>query len=290
MKFQTITIDTAMSKMSEFIAQTSEHKIAYCRKRSLVILGEDLSDYSDESMLESLVSIESRMQLYIDQYRKVQGKIPAGTLLNKDLVAKTDEFFNVAVPAGIASLIQALKSDEADNEELNKVINLLFKDRKYLCEQLEHMYSVVKNPEPVCDMIFLDHSTYNEVFHPVMSQLGTAPDVPFALALQSFLGMDAGMLLHETGLGVNERFTPKVPGFTNEFYMYLVLHELSHLLIYSDDTASALAGKLSASEFDVYSTATLTGENPHNADSYSVLILNALALLHRDGRIDLRNY
>lgn len=290
MKFETITLDTAMNNMTAFIADTPERKLAYSRNRSLVILGEDLSGYPDQEILDSLVQIEGRMQLYIDQYQQVKSAITPGRVIASDLVAKTDDFFNTAVPLGLATIVQALKSEDAGNEELNKVIDALFSDRQYLCEQIEHMYSVIKNPEARCELVRMDYPAYDEVFYPVISQFGPAVDTPFALAMQGFLGVESGVLLHEVALVLDENFTPKVPGFTHEFFMYLVAHELAHLICYADDTASAFAGKMSASDFDVYSTESLTGDNPHNADSYAVLILNAVALLHRNGQIDLTRY
>jgi len=294
MRFEAITNEMAMSKLSAFIACTPAEKVAYVRSRSEVVRHEDLSDLSDQHILDSLVSLESRMQSYIDRFNKVKCAITPGLILDSDLIAKTNEFFNVAVPAGIESILQALEPGDgvtpAGNEELTRAIDTLFSDRQHMREQLELIYTSIKKPELVCEVIRTDARTYKKLYYPVLNRIIKGLEVPFALAFPAFLGIESCLLLHSAGLRVNQTYTPKVSGFSNEFLMYLMLHEVTHLLRYTSDTAYVFEGTTQVSDFDVYSMTSLPAENNHNADNYTVLILNALALMHKEGRIDLRNY
>jgi hypothetical protein len=294
MKFKTITTESAMSKLAAFMAYAPAEKVAYIRNRSLVVRGEDLSELSDDVILDSLAPLESRMQLYVERFEKVKCAITPGLTLDSALLAKTSEFINVAVPAGIDSVLRSLQPDEpvaaAENQALNKVIDALFTDRQYLREQLELVRSAIQKPELVCEVIRTDAKTYNKLYFPVIDQFVKGLEVPFALTFPAFMGIESCLLVHSPALRINETYTPKVAGFANEFFMYIVLHELMHLLRNATDTAYALAGKGEVSEFDVYSMANLPVGIPHNADHYTVLILNALSLLHKEGRIDLRQY
>lgn len=294
MKFVTLTTEDAMSKMAAFIAYAPAQKLTYFRNRSLFVLGEDLSDTPDETLLKELEPLELRMQLYIDQFEKVKGTLTPGLTLDSDLVEKTNAFINVAALAGIEFVLRVLqaggKTLNCTEKKMNTVIDTLFGDRHYLQEQLEHIRSSIKKPDLVCEVIRTDLSTYDEVYFPVIDQFVKGLDLPFALAFPSLMGIESCMLIHPFGMRVHEGYEPRVSGFSNEFFMYLILHELAHLLCYAKDTASVLSGKLSVGEFDVYSLDSLSGPNTHNADSYAVLILNAVALLHKEGCVDLRNY
>ncbi|CAI8786998.1 DUF1738 domain-containing protein [Pseudomonas sp. IT-P12] len=294
MKFKTITTESAMSKLATFMAYAPAEKLAYIRKRSLVVRGEDLSGFSDHVLLDSLKSVERRMQQYIDQFEQVKCAVTPGLILDRDLVAKTNEFFNVAVPTGIESILRALQPG-ADltslyDQALNKAIDALFTDRVYLREQLELICAAIRNPALVCEVIRTDAKTYKQLYFPVLDPFVKGLEAPFALAFPMFMGVESCLLIHSAGLRVNETYTPRVKGFTHEFFMYLVLHELTHLLRYTNDTAYVFAGMKGVSEFDVYSMASLSANDTHNADNYTVLILNALSLLHTQGRLDLRQF
>ena len=294
MKLETITTESAMNKLAAFMAYSPAKKVAYIKNRSLIVRGENLDEFSDDAILDSFAPSESRMRLYVERFQKVKCDVTPELTLDSALLAKTNEFINVAVPAGVDFILRALQPGDAavtpDGDALNKVIDALFTDRQYLREQLELLRSAIQKPELVCEIIRTDAKTYNALYFPVIDQFVNGFEAPFALAFPMFMGVESCLLIHSAGLRVNQIYTPRVTGFTNEFFMYLVLHELTHLLRHTTDSAYVFAGTKGVSEFNVYSTASLSSSDSHNADDYTVLILNALLLLHTEGRLDLRQF
>ncbi len=294
MRLETVTTECAMYKLARFLGSSPAEKVAYVRRRSKLLDGTNPSLIADETILDNLVVVEDRMRQFVQHFEQVQSAITPGLVLEDYVVSMINEFVNVAVVAGIESILQALEPVDTvsplPDSELITAIDTLFESRDYLRERLELMYSLIKNPELVSEVIYTDFNTCNRVFVPLTDGEGKNSDDLYGLAFLWFMGVDLCMLINEACMIANSAYTPKVSGFSHEFYLYIVLHELSHLWVEADDLAYHFTADQEAKDFDVYSMANLKASDMNNADNYCTLIFIALAKLHKQGFIDLRRY
>jgi hypothetical protein len=295
MQFTTITTAQAMQRMANFIQAIPAEKVAYVRKRS-ELLGQDiLSGLTDNELLNHLKNIENLMQRFIDQYEKQKDSITHDLLLNTKLLALANDFINTAVTAGIERILCVLDRQNKTmppqiDQDINAAIDSLFTDRNHLQNKLQYMLSLIKKPEIISEIIYTDLVTFNNVYQPITSPGKSLGAVNYGLAFLSFMGIDLCMLINHRCIEANKIYTPKVSGFSHEFYLYILLHELTHLLLESDDNSYSYSAEDEVKDFNVYSTANLKADEINNADNYSTLIFITLALLHKEGCIDLRRF
>lgn len=295
MKLKAITTACAMRKLARFISSKPAKKVAYVRKRYVMLGGPDLSGLTDEELLGHLKVNESRMQRYVEQYETKKHTITPRLVLNKKLLALTNEFVNVAVIAGIESILLALEPRDnvrpAHSKAIIAAMDSLFDDRDHLQEKLQSLFSLIKNPELVSEIIYTDVNTYNNVYRPIAGSDSRVDSQEseelYGSAFLEFMGVDLCMLIHERCLEANKVYMPKVFSFTYEFYLYVVLHELMHLLLGADDDSYIYSDMDKVQDYNVYSVANLKAHEINNADNYATLIFVALAELHKEGRIDL---
>lgn len=295
MKLKAISTACAMRKLARFISNKSARKVAYVRKRYMMLGGPDLSGLTDEELLGHLKVNEGRMQRVVDQYETKKYTITPRRVLDKKLLALANEFVNVAVIAGIESIQLALESRDkvgpVQSQAIITAMDSLFDDRDHLQEKLRALFSLIKNPELVSEIIYTDVNTYNNVYRPITGSdsRGDSQELEglYGAAYLEFMGVDLCMLIHERCLEANKVYMPKVSSFTYEFYLYVVLHELMHLLLDADDNSYIYSDKDKVRDYNVYSTANLKAHENNNADNYVTLIFVALAELHKEGRIDL---
>lgn len=292
MKLKTITTAHAMRKLKRFMYATPARKVDYVRKRSLILGGYDLSEITDDVLLGHLEANEILMRRFVEQYETKKYAITPKLVLNKKLLALTNDFINIAVIAGIESILLALESsDEAmpahGLQGMVTAMDSLFIDRDHLQEKLQSLLSLIKNPKLVSEIVYTDDNTYSNVYRPIASSVSAPSEEIYGLAFLSFMGVDLCMLIHERCLEVNKVYTPRVSGFSHEFYLYVVLHELTHLLLESDDNSYSYSIGDEVKDYNVYSVANLKAHELNNADNYTTLIFIALALMHKEGRIDL---
>ncbi|VVP92584.1 hypothetical protein PS914_03274 [Pseudomonas fluorescens] len=295
MKLKAITTACAMRKLARFISSKPAKKVAYVRKRSVMLGAPDLSELSDEVLLGYLEANESLMGRFVEQYETKKHTITPRLVLNKKLLALTNEFVNVAVMAGVESILLALESRDnvrpAHSQAIITAMDSLFDDRDHLQEKLQSLSSLIKNPELVSEIIYTDVNTYNNVYHPVTGSDSQVDSLEleglYGTAFLEFMGVDLCMLIHERCLEANKVYIPKVSGFNYEFYLYVVLHELVHLLLDADDNSYVYSDKDKVQDYNVYSVANLKAHEINNADNYVTLIFVALAELHKEGRMDL---
>lgn len=291
MKLQAMTTEDAMRKLAQFIDSTPANKVAYARRRVSLINGPDMSAFPDETILGLLQENESLMGRFVQQFEAKKSSVTTGLVLDEKLLDLSNEFVNVAVVAGIDSLLKALQP--GNNEvphALVSAIDKLFVDRDYLRNKLEHFRTLIGKRELVSEVIYTDARTYNNIFLPITDPGPSEAKEAYGLAFASFMGVDLCMLINARCLEVNEIYTPKVMGFAHEFYLYTLLHELTHLLLDSDDLAYGYAQDDEVEDYDVYSMRNLKATDISNADNYCTLIFIALAQLHKERRIDLSRY
>jgi len=294
MKFEAITTEALMRKLALFIARAPAEKADYARARSALLNGPDLSELSDEVILGHLLNNESQMQQFVDQYEKEKAAITPGLALDSALLAMTNEFVNVAVTAAIESVLQTLEPQSAAaparNSELVTAIDTLFSDKDHLREKLQLIQALIKKPALISNVVYTNTQNYNKIYFPVTGDSIGSPDELYGVAFLSFMGVELCMLIHQPCLDTNTLHTPKVAGFSHEFFLYVVLHELTHLLLDSDDKAYVFKAEEKVEDFNLYSMANLNARDITNADNYTTLIFIALAILHKEGRLDLRQF
>lgn len=292
MILKTITTACLMDKLAQFMSSSPAEKVAYARARVLMLRGSDLTEVADEVVLGYLVNNELQMGQLVEHYQTTKHLITPGLSLNKELLAMTNEFVNVAVMEGIDSILRVLElpaqASSGADQEVVAAIDALFVDRDHLTEKLTLLRSLIESPVLQSEMVYTDVNTYSHVYHSLDPD--SSFDELYGRAFLSFMGVELCMLIHERCLEVNTIYTPKVAGFMHEFYLFIVLHELSHLLLSSDDNAYSYAAEDQVKDYNVYSLANLGQNHVNNADNYCTLIFIALACLHREGRIDLTRF
>lgn len=290
MKFKAITTANAMRKLARFISSKPERKVAYVRKRYVLLGGPELG-FTDTELLEHLKANEYVMQRYVEQYEAKKHAITPGLVLNKKLLALTNEFVNVAVLAGVEAILLALASRDdvmpVHSQEIMIAVDSLYTDRGHLQENLQLLCSLIKNRELTSEVVYTDVNTYRHVYEPIAGRDTQTLEGLYGLAFLEFMGVDLFMLIHERCLEANKIYKPRVSGFYHEFYMYIVLHELVHLLLGADDNSYSYSREDKVQDYNVYSVANLKAHEINNADNYATLIFIAMAVLHKEGRLDL---
>jgi hypothetical protein len=252
----------------------------------------DLGDMTDELLLSHLMLNESRMQAFVDQYEEKKHVVTSGLVLNRRLMSLTRNFVNCALPRAITHILSVLQKGarKSFDPEVDQALDTLFDDREHLYAKLRFMLAMIKSPALLSEVVYTDRITFENVYDPVTSSLESGSGQLHGLAFSEFMGVELCMLINHRCVEVNEIYVPKVRGFSHEFYLYVVFHELSHLLVGSDDDSYSYRSDDAVEDFNVYSTLNLKSNEKNNADNYGTLIFIVLALMHKRGQINLKRF
>lgn len=205
--------------------------------------------------------------------------------LDPRLSDRLEPFLFEAVPLAMAELIGQLETPHGPgaDAELQRSIDELFSDRTTLKAALSYWKAALQSPEHSIEISYLN-SKERDLLYPQYEGAEMA-----AVALTSTFH-DNGMLLTDHLRDIHRQYRPRVPGFTLEFPLYTILHELAHLQLAAGDDSYAYDPYAPVETYDVYSSALLDREENSNADNYVVLLLRTLARLGERGVVDLTRF
>lgn len=293
MKFTTITTAAAMQKMKNFIIACPTEKLTYAKKRFQQLGYHSALEMSDEDILSALKFNESNMQAFIQQYEAVKDTPLIDLPLDTRLLSLSNSFINTAVPPAIELILATLDdktpSPACISQHISTHIGELFNDREHLREKLRLILSLIQQPMLQSEIIYTDLNTFRHVYQPITSPDATESEETYGLAFLDLMGVELCILINQPCFELNARYAPKIAGFQNEFYLYTLLHELTHLLIGSNDDSYNTPTE-ETEDINLYSTANLKPHEIDNADNYCTLIFITLALMHKQGCLDLTQF
>lgn len=279
MKLVTLTIKDLAPTYREFLSLSKKQQIIHYRK-ILEKLKYDIP-VSDETIYEDVIKpdallVTKALNFYNDNYEELDKDAPLKLELFEQAQKYIFHFFVLAIEYIERSLENNPSLPEEPTAKIKKIIDLLFDDRAFLKDKITLLRKLIQGDTLTVNILQLNEKVKQISY----------PDADFTgvVELSSYLQLiSITERLHE----INSQYSKKI--FNNEFFIYVILHELLHVLIFAgDDTYLYDENSDDIPAYNIYSPDRLKPEEIENADNYASLIFNVLKILHEEKIIELK--